>query len=111
MKAAVEHAITECINEGILADFLSRNRAEAKKVSIYEYDEQQHMDFVREEGIEEGLRQGVQRGLQQDVQAFLEAMAELGIDRITTVEKLTEKFQLNREEAEALAEKFWKSKN
>lgn len=103
MKAAVEHAITECINEGILADFLSRNRAEAKKVSIYEYDEQQHMDFVREEGIEEGLRQGVQ--------AFLEAMAELGIDRITTVEKLTEKFQLNREEAEALAEKYWKSKN
>lgn len=106
-KAAVERAITECINEGILADFLSRNRAEAKKVSIYEYDEQQHMDFVREEGIEEGLRQGVQQG----VQAFLEAMAELGIDRITTVEKLTEKFQLNREEAEALAEKYWKSEN
>ena len=50
IEAAVERAITECIQEGILADFLSKNRAEAKKVSIYEYDEQKHMEFVKEEG-------------------------------------------------------------
>lgn len=56
---AVERAITECIQEGILADFLSRNRSEAKKVSIYEYDEQKHMEFVREEGREEGYSVGV----------------------------------------------------
>ena len=36
---AVERAITECIKEGILSEFLSKNRAEAKKMSIYEYDE------------------------------------------------------------------------
>ena len=34
LEEAVERAITECIPDGILADFLSKNRAEAKSVSI-----------------------------------------------------------------------------
>lgn len=45
---AVERAITECIKEGILSEFLSKNRAEAKKMSIYEYDEEKHMRQERE---------------------------------------------------------------
>ena len=59
LDTAVEQAITECISEGILADFLRKNRAEAKKVSIYEYDEEQHMRQTREEGMEEGYSQGI----------------------------------------------------
>ena len=35
---AVEKTITECIQENILQDFLLKNRAEAKAMSIYEYD-------------------------------------------------------------------------
>lgn len=57
LDEAVERAITECIREGILADFLRKNRAEAKKVSIYEYDEERHMRQTREEGIEDGVSQ------------------------------------------------------
>ena len=59
LDTAVEQVITECISEGILADFLRKNRAEAKKVSIYEYDEEQHMRQTREEGMEEGYSQGI----------------------------------------------------
>ena len=55
---AVEQAITECIKDGILADFLMKNRAEAKKMSIYEYDEVKHMRQTREEGYEEGYGNG-----------------------------------------------------
>ena len=33
-EAAVERAITECIQEGILEGFLKKNRAEAKSVSM-----------------------------------------------------------------------------
>ena len=47
LAEAVERAITECIQEGILADFLERNRAEVKKVSLYEYDAEKHMQQVR----------------------------------------------------------------
>ena len=54
LPEAVERAITECIQEGILADFLERNRAEVKKVSLYEYDAERHMRQIKEDGIEEG---------------------------------------------------------
>lgn len=60
LSEAVELAITECIANDILADFLLKNRTEAKKMSIYEYDEEKHMrqerEASREEGLEEGLK-------------------------------------------------------
>ena len=55
LEDAVERAITECIREGILAEFLSKNRAEAKKMSIYEYDEEKHMRQTRAEGEAVGI--------------------------------------------------------
>lgn len=67
LDLAVEQAITECISEGILADFLRKNRAEAKKVSIYEYDEERHMRQTREEGMEEGYANGVSQGIEQGI--------------------------------------------
>ena len=54
LAQAVEKAVNECIEEGILSDFLRKNRAEAIKVSIYEYDEELHFKTLREEGREEG---------------------------------------------------------
>ena len=51
---AVERAITECIREGILKEFLEKNRREAKNVSIYEYDQEKHIRQEREEAWEAG---------------------------------------------------------
>ena len=71
LDTAVEQAITECISEGILADFLRKNRAEAKKVSIYEYDEERHMRQTREEGMEEGYANGLSQGIIQTAVSML----------------------------------------
>ena len=54
IEVAVEKAITECIREGILVDFLTKSKAEAKAMSIYEYDEERQRRFDREEGRQEG---------------------------------------------------------
>lgn len=62
LEQAVERAITECIQEGILADFLEKYRAEVKSVSIYEYNEERHMMQVKEEGREEGREEGIRMG-------------------------------------------------
>lgn len=48
-----------------MADFLRKNRAEAKKVSIYEYDEERHMGQTREKGVEEGYANGLIQGIEQ----------------------------------------------
>ena len=58
---AVEKAIEECIKKGILAEFLRKNRAEVLRVSIFEYDEEEHMRLEREESRQEGFEEGEER--------------------------------------------------
>lgn len=68
LDEAVERTITECIQEGILADFLNQNRMEAKHMSIYEYDYEKHMQMERAEAREDGIEIGKKQLLQQKVQ-------------------------------------------
>ena len=65
LAEAVEKAVDDCIAESILSEFLRENRAEAIKVSIYEYDEQLHFKTLYEEGHEAGLAEGHKAGLKQ----------------------------------------------
>ena len=62
---AVEQAITECIREGILKEFLERNRREAKNVSIYEYDQEKHIRQEREQAWEAGQMDKLQEQIQK----------------------------------------------
>ena len=79
ISEAVERTITECIREGILEDFLKQNRAEAIKVSIYEYNEELHLATVRQEGYEDGLVEGIEKGIKQGKALdILELLEELG---------------------------------
>ena len=57
LPEAVDRAINECIEEDILRDFLIEHKAEARAMSIFEYDQERHMQQEREAGIEKGERQ------------------------------------------------------
>ena len=60
---AVERAIRECIAEDVLKDFLEKHRAEAKEMSIFEYDQEKHMRQEREEAWAAGLEEGQEQML------------------------------------------------
>lgn len=62
LHEAVELAVSECIREGILKDFLSANRAEVVSMSIFEYNQEEHMRMEREEAYAEGLAEGMEDG-------------------------------------------------
>ncbi len=62
LDEAVERAITECIREGILAEFLEKNRAEVVKVSIFEYDKEKEEKKLRKAEYEYGREQGREEG-------------------------------------------------
>ena len=83
LNDAVEQAITECIQEGILAEFLQQNRAEVYKVSIFEYDKEKEEKKLRkaeyEHGLEEGLTIGKQAGREEGITIGKEAGREEGI--------------------------------
>ena len=68
---AVERAITECIREGVLKEFLEKNRREAKNVSIYEYDQEKHIRQEREEAWEAGERKGEENKIMELIQKKL----------------------------------------
>ena len=48
LSTAVKRAIDECIQEGILEEFLRANRAEVIAMSIFEYDEEFEMKKLRQ---------------------------------------------------------------
>ncbi len=75
---AVERAITECIREGILKEFLEKNRREAKNVSIYEYDQEKHIRQEREEAWEAGEKAGWEAGEKAGWEAGREAGEKTG---------------------------------
>ena len=62
LNEAVELAITECINEGILTEFLQHNRAEVYKVSIFEYDEERELALMRKAIASEARKEGIAEG-------------------------------------------------
>ena len=112
LEAAVELAITECIRDDILAEFLRKNRSEAKSVSIYEYDEEKHMRHVKEEGREEGRRAGLleghQNGVQEGIRILIEFCREMNCSREDTEVQVAEKFGLEQVQAGEYMKKYWK---
>ena len=99
IEEAVERVITECIAEGILADFLTRYRNEAKKMSIYEYDEERQRIWDREEGERIGLAKGLD--------ASAKIMYVLSVPKEEAVVKLMDAFDLSKEEVQPTIEKYW----
>lgn len=72
IESAVERAVEECIKEGILADFLSENKAEVIAVSIFEYNEELYFAGLRQEGYERGKAEG-------KAESVLLLLSDLGI--------------------------------
>ena len=71
LSEAVDRAMDECIREDVLREFLMKHRAEARAMSIFEYDQERHMQQEREAGIEKGRRQGEEHLLRRQVQKNL----------------------------------------
>ena len=59
LNEAVELAVNSCINEGILADILKKNRAEVCNLILYEYDEQKQLAIAREGAKKAGREEGM----------------------------------------------------
>ena len=62
LNEAVKHAVDECIREGILAEFLTRNRNEVISMSIFEYDKELEEKKLRKAEFEAGREAGLTEG-------------------------------------------------
>lgn len=109
LEDAVERAVTECIRENILADFLKKNRAEVVAMSIFEYDKVEEEKKLRkaefeagvEQGIEKGLAQGIERGEKQASVKAATRMLQMGS---FSLEQIAEISGLSVDEIKGLTE-------
>ena len=69
MNEGVELAVSECIREGILKDFLLQNRAEVISMSIFEYDQEAHMKHLKKEYYADGWEDGKEEGRAEGIAA------------------------------------------
>ena len=71
LEEAVTRAVDECIEEGILAEFLVKNKAEVIKVSIYEYDKEFEEKKLRKAEYEAGVEAGIESGIELGERSLL----------------------------------------
>lgn len=115
IRTAVTEAVDECIAENVLSEFFRNHREEVITVSIYEYDEEGHLEIVKEEGRQLGIAEGKQLGLAQGrqigfnegkqleltkgINAFIKLCKDMNLSDDDTVNKLIEDYQLSKDEA------------
>lgn len=56
---AAHMAVNECINQNILADFLTKHKGEVMNMSIFEYDEEEAKEVFKEDGRTEGKAESI----------------------------------------------------
>ena len=71
LDEAVNRAVDECIRNGVLADFLKRNRAEVVMMSIFEYNQEEEerklLAAERQAVYASGVEQGIERGTAENL--------------------------------------------
>ena len=106
LSEAVERAITECIQEGVLKEFLEKNRAEVKKMSIYEYDQEKHIRMERqdawEDGMQEGRREGIKEGELRGRNAQLSELIKKKLARGKSISRIAEELEETEERIQEL---------
>ena len=105
LKHAIDRAVTECISEGILKEFLIKHRAEVIDVCITEYDEEEVMTAIRNESFEKGVDFGKDIGLREGLSIGRNQMICILVrDGILEPEKAAKKLGITIEELEKLME-------
>lgn len=111
LETAVKKAVDECIQEGILEEFLRKNRAEVIAVSIFEYDKEEEERKLRKAEFEAGEQSGIQKGIQKGIQEGIQKGKELKTKEIVNsllqdgmgIEKIAELLKISREHVLELA--------
>ena len=69
-ESAIKKAIKECIEKGILADYLKRKGSEVENMLIAEYSYEEDMQVKQEEARQEGIWQGRREGITLSADIF-----------------------------------------
>ena len=90
LEEAVERAVDECMKEGILSEFLMKNRAEVISMSIFEYDKDEEEKKLRKAEYEAGVQAGMEAGMEAKMKNLIKKKLEKGMCIEVIAEELEE---------------------
>lgn len=108
LGAAAERAVDECIHEGVLSDFLRKNRGEAIEMSIFEYDEERELKLIRRAEYEEGLKEGREEGREDGLKSHLRSQVVKKLKKGKTAEQIAEELEEKVQEIEQVIRELQK---
>lgn len=103
-KTALSDAVDYCIENGIHAEFLEKNRAEVLGMLLEEFDAEKYERTLRSEGKEEGIEEQREDGIRY----MIEVLQESGQSVDYVKAKLKEKYSLSEGEAQEKQQLYWK---
>ena len=80
LDGAVELAVDECIQEGILVEFLRKNKSEVVAMSIFEYNQEEEERKWKESVYEAARAEGKAEGKLQAKKEIVQSLAERGMN-------------------------------
>ena len=93
LEEAVTRAVDECIKEGILAEFLVKNKAEVIKVSIYEYDKEFEEKKLRKAEYEAGVEAGVESGIELGERSLLKKQIKKKLKKRKSIGQIADELE------------------
>ena len=78
-KDAIKRAIYECIEKGILSEYLKRKGSEVRNMLMAEYSYEKDIQIKQEEARLEGEQRGEKKGLQLSMR-IIQALKEYPLD-------------------------------
>ncbi len=92
IQTALNRAVDNCIERGILKEFLLKNRSEVLGMLLEEFDAEKYEKTIRSEGREEGRKEGIK--------ATVDVLRDLQHDDIDIKAIIKNKYNLSENEAE-----------
>ena len=96
LEEAVERAVDECMKEGILSEFLTKNRAEVISMSIFEYDKDEEEKKLRKAEYEAGVQAGMEAGIETNMKNLIKKKLKKGKRIEVIAEELEEDISVIR---------------
>ena len=104
LNEAIEKAVTECIREGILEEFLIENRTEVVAMSIFEFDEEKELKLLREAEYQYGIERGIEIGTEQGRKQYLIQAVCKKLHKGKTMQRIAEELEEDRDLVERICE-------
>lgn len=103
---AVKEAILECVEEGVLKEFLMRHGREVYNMDFFNITYEEFLKIRVDEAREDGLEEGLEKGIRQGIANFVLDYSEEGFSREKILGKLEKRFDLSAEQAQAYYEQY-----